>query len=215
MQAPRRAQVEPALASHRGVGADTVWAIHQGDRGDAAEVGVGLVNIVDVERKVVSADVAVGRRGAPLVGAGVLEKLDVHGAAEADHVESAGCVRMDVEPAFHGFWPADRPVGVDQLPAQVFGEEAQGFVQVWDGEGDVVHTAQRRYPRLVVWGTAHLYSRHTAACRLAAMCTVPPPVSRPPERITPTRTLALRWRPCERRVRVFARRRPSRDAEDR
>ena len=139
-------EVEPALAGDRRVVGDAVGSVHERDAGPhCAEVGVGGVDVVDVERQVVATDVAVAGRCDRLPRRVVGEQLHVD-PADPHHRQHAARLRVDVEAPGDGV-----PVGVgegavreDQLAAEVIDEEGDRRVEVGPGERDVVHRAQRR-----------------------------------------------------------------------
>jgi hypothetical protein len=112
-----------------------------------AEVGDGGVQVVDVERDVMSPDVAVAGNRPALVGRGVVEDLEDRLVAEAEEpVLRHRRPRVHVEVLRHpvAVVVTERAERVEVLAAEDVDEEALGLVEVRHGEAHVVEAAQSR-----------------------------------------------------------------------
>ncbi len=146
LHAPGRAEVDPALALAR--------AAARGGFGHHVDVVFPQVRkrgvqVVDVQRDVMPADVAVARRDARLLGCRVLEHLEDRLSAAAVEMQPlhdrAG---VDAEMVGHpiGVVVPVRAERVEVLASDHVDEEPVGLAEVGDGDADVVDAAQSRQP---------------------------------------------------------------------
>src|SRR6476660_8838233 len=152
LHAPRRQEIEPPLAGDRGRRINTVGPFLDNDSGNRPDVVTGGIDIVDVKRQVVPADVAVARQYCALIRCGVFEQFDVVVFADPDHRDLGPGAGIDVESPTHavGLVVEERTIVEDQFGPEMVDEELNGLVQVRHGVRAVVHCAKGGDLRMIV-----------------------------------------------------------------
>src|SRR4051812_27904286 len=143
LQAPWCLEINPSRACRR-TALDGVGLTHDLDA-VVPEMLERSVEIIDIERDVVTANVAVAGRRRTLVRRFILEDLEIHSTTAAQEAIAHAGIRMNIELAAHDLRIGDDGAAVEhEFASNDIGEEQHGLFEIGNGDADMLAPLQTR-----------------------------------------------------------------------